>query len=157
MTSSRTTLVLVAGATLALDLGTKVWASARLDTPVHLAGSLSLQLSRNPGVAFGVGTSLPSWVLLVVTGLMCGGILVAGWTGALAPSPAVGLLLGGATGNLLDRLTGGTVVDMIHLTWWPTFNLADVAICVGVGLMLVWSLLPERFSQRTHEPERENP
>jgi signal peptidase II len=47
-------------------------------------------------------------------------------------------------GNLLDRMTGGSVVDMIHLTWWPTFNIADVAICVGAALIVVWSLLPER-------------
>ena len=48
---------------------------------------------------------------------------------------------------MLDRLTEGSVVDMVHLTWWPTFNLADVAICVGAALAVVFSLLPERNSQ----------
>lgn len=140
--ASRRHLVIAAVAVLAVDAASKAWASASLDEPVDLIGSLSLQLGYNPGVAFGVGQSLPSWVLLAVTGAICIGIAVGGWTGALHPPVAVGLILGGAVGNLADRATNGSVVDMIHLTWWPTFNLADVAICVGVVLLVLGSLRP---------------
>lgn len=46
-------------------------------------------------------------------------------------------MLGGAVGNLLVRMLGGSVIDMVHVTWWPTFNLADVAICAGAALIVV--------------------
>lgn len=156
MKTTQRNMLVAAAATLATDLITKAWAAANLDVPVDIGGSLSLQLAHNPGVAFGAGRSLPSWVLLVLTGAICVAIGVAGWRGALGPSIAVGLVLGGATGNLLDRMTGGSVVDMIHLTWWPTFNLADVAICTGVVLLAVWPLLPHRSphpSVQQPEPE----
>ncbi len=147
MTPARRTLLATAVVTLAADLASKAWATAELDQPIEIGGSLSLRLGYNPGVAFGVGQSLPSWTLLLLTGLICAAIAVAGWRGTLLPPVAVGLILGGAIGNLLDRLTEGSVVDMVHLTWWPTFNLADVAICVGAALAVVFSLLPERTSQ----------
>jgi signal peptidase II len=153
MNAARRTLVVTAVVTLVIDLASKAWASARLDRPVEIGGSLSLQLGHNPGVAFGVGQSLPVWVLLMFTGLLCAGIAVAGWRGALVPPVAVGLILGGAVGNLLDRLTGGSVVDMIHLTWWPTFNLADVAICTGAALVVVFALLPAQRIPTPHETE----
>jgi signal peptidase II len=130
-------LIGAAASVLFVDAASKVWASASLDEPVELVGSLSLQLAYNPGMAFGVGESLPSWVLLAVTGLICAGIAWGGWTGALQPPVAAGLIFGGAVGNLVDRMTGGSVVDMIHLTWWPTFNLADVAICTGAVLLVI--------------------
>lgn len=132
-------MVAAACAVLVVDAASKAWASASLDAPVELIGSLSLQLAHNPGVAFGVGDSLPSWVLLVVTGVICGGVAWGGWSGMLHPPVAAGLIFGGAVGNLVDRLTGGSVVDMIHLTWWPTFNLADVAICTGAALLVIGS------------------
>lgn len=130
-------MIVVATSVLVVDAVSKAWASASLDEPVELVGSLSLQLAYNPGVAFGVGDSLPSWVLLAVTGIICAGIAWGGWTGALQPPVAAGLIFGGAVGNLFDRMTGGSVVDMIHLTWWPTFNLADVAICTGAVLLVI--------------------
>lgn len=140
MTAAQGRFAAVAVATLAIDLSTKAWASAQLDRPIQIAGSLSLRLHHNPGVAFGLGRSLPSGILLTVTAALCLALVWAGWTGALHPPVAVGLVLGGAVGNLLDRLTGGSVVDMIYLTWWPTFNLADVAICSGLVLLLLASL-----------------
>lgn len=132
-------LIGAAASVLVVDAASKVWASASLDEPVELVGSLSLQLAYNPGVAFGVGDSLPSWVLVAVTGIICAGIAWGGWTGGLQPPVAAGLIFGGAVANLVDRMTGGSVVDMIHLTWWPTFNLADVAICTGAILLVIGS------------------
>ena len=140
MTRAQRTLVGVALATLVVDAVTKAWAVTSLDQPIEIGGSLSLQLGYNPGVAFGVGQSLPPGMLLAITGAICLAIAWAGWTGRLLPPTAVGLIVGGSIGILADRLTGGSVVDMIHLTWWPTFNLADVAICIGAGLIVIGSL-----------------
>ena len=137
MNRAQRRLGVVAVSTLAIDAASKIYADRALDIPIEIGGSLSLQVSYNPGVAFGVGQSLPSALVLIVTGLLCIGLAVAGWTGSLRPPVAVGLILGGALGNLFDRLLGGSVVDMIHLTWWPSFNLADTAICIGaVGVVL---------------------
>lgn len=140
---ARRTMAVAAVSVLVADAASKVWASAFLVAPVPLVGSLSLQLGHNPGVAFGIGSALPVWAVLVVTGVLCGGIAWAGWAGWLQPPLAAGLIVGGAVGNLVDRMFGGSVVDMIHLTWWPTFNLADVAICTGVALMAVRAFWPQ--------------
>lgn len=150
--SARQRLIVTAGAALAVDVGSKVWAVAALEGPVEVGGSLSLQLSRNPGVAFGLGQSAPTGVLLALTGALCAALAWAGWTGRLQPPLAVGLVLGGAVGNLLDRMLGGSVIDMVHLTWWPTFNLADVAICSGAALIVLDGArqeLRERAAERS--------
>ena len=139
MKRTRRTLIAVAIATVVIDAATKAWASSSLDRPIEIGGSLSLQLGHNPGVAFGLGQSLPTGVLLALNATICFAIAWAGWTGHLRPPFAVGLVVGGAVGNLLDRLTEGSVVDMIYLTWWPTFNLADVAICTGAVLLVLAS------------------
>jgi signal peptidase II len=150
-------MAIAAAVVLAADIASKAWASARLDQPIELLGSLSLQLAHNPGAAFGLGSSLPTWVLLTLTAALCVGIAIGGARGYLAPPFAAGLILGGATGNLLDRLTGGSVVDMIHLTWWPTFNLADVAICTGVAVVIIYSLLPDRPALNSAGSEMKSP
>lgn len=133
-------LVGVACAVMVADVASKIFAVHALDRPFEIVGSLSLRLSYNPGVAFSLGQSLPTGLVLTITALICVGVAVAGWTDALHPPVAVGLVVGGAFGNLFDRLIGGSVVDMIHLTWWPTFNLADAAITVGAAGVVLSSL-----------------
>ena len=73
------------------------------------------------------------------------GVLVVVLLAALLIAPAryrlgLGVLLGGAVGNLIDRLRFGAVVDFVDVPWWPTFNVADVAIVVGV-VLVVWAVL----------------
>lgn len=141
--TARQRLAVAAVAALVVDASSKAWAAADLEAPIEIAGSLSLQLSRNSGVAFGLGQAAPTGLLLALTGALCAGLAWAGWTGRLQPPLAVGLVLGGAVGNLLDRMVGGSVIDMVHLTWWPTFNLADVAICSGAALIVLDGLRQE--------------
>ena len=148
MTTAHLRMLLAAAAAVLLDVISKLLAVRLLDQPVSLLPTLSLQLAYNSGVAFGVGRSLPPGVLLALTGLICLGAAVAGWRGSLRPPVAVGLVVGGAIANLVDRLLGGSVVDMIHLTWWPTFNLADVAICLGIG-GIVLSALRDAWRERS--------
>jgi signal peptidase II len=133
----------VATAVLALDHLTKWWALGALDDrTIDLFWTLRLRLVFNTGSAFGLGSRYSPVIALVAAVvvlvlLKAGRSLRGRW--ALA---AVGLVVGGAIGNLLDRvfregggLLGGAVVDFVDLQWWPVFNVADVAICVGAVLL----------------------
>ncbi len=131
------------------DLATKAWVVRALPVsrPLEIVpGLIDLVHVRNTGVAFSLLANLdPSWVrpLLILATVVAMGALVAYlW---LVPekgatSLGLGLILGGAGGNLVDRVRLGYVVDFIDLHWhghhWPTFNVADIGITVGVALLL---------------------
>jgi len=150
-------LAITALATLALDVATKVWVVERLqgDTVRLLGGALLIRQSRNPGAAFGIAggaTVLFSFVAIVVTVVIARAaprLRSRGWALAL------GLVLGGALGNLVDRVLRdpaplrGAVVDFIDFRVWPSFNVADSAIVVG-GLIAV--LLSLRGIEPTGAP-----
>jgi len=132
----------VAALVVIFDQLTKAWALRALeDGPVHLVWTLRLNLAFNSGAAFGLGRGLapvlaPLAILLVLALLGFGRSAVTTRPGAVA----LGLVLGGALGNLTDRLFGdhgGAVVDFIDLQWWPVFNLADTAITSGVVVLLM--------------------
>ena len=132
----RIAVVIVAAASL--DLLSKAAASAWLSQRgVDLPGPLDLQLAHNPGVAFGVGRAAPPWLMLALTSTVVVVLAIAAWRGRFAGRVGVGLVLGGAIANVVDRIEAGTVVDMLDLGWWPTFNLADVWIVVGAGLLVL--------------------
>lgn len=107
-----------------------------------LLGVMDIHHVHNTGAAFGI---LPAGGHFFVTvALVVLGVLALSWrriaeAGALT-TVALGMIAGGTLGNLIDRLRFGYVVDFLDLRWWPVFNLADSAICVGVGL-LMWKLL----------------
>lgn len=144
-----TPVLLLAGAIVALDQITKLIALGRLSlgVPVPLIeGLLSLTLVLNPGLAFGLlGGIPPAWrwvvaalslVALAVLARVALRVLpTGGWPGRLA----IGLIFGGAVGNLIDRARFGAVVDFVDVHWrgwhWPAFNVADSAITVGVALL----------------------
>jgi signal peptidase II len=126
---------LVAAGVLALDQLTKAIVRATLDRGEDAELILGIDLTnvRNTGVAFGMlaggGTLLTIVTLVALAGLA--GFFVAYSHRAHAWIPT-GLLLGGALGNLLDRIRQGYVTDFIDLPWWPAFNVADIAITFGV-------------------------
>ena len=129
---------------LAVDQLSKSWAVSALDDrDIDLLGSLRLHLERNSGAAFSLNQGRGGLVALLAIAV----VLVIVWVGrSVQTKPgalAVGLVLGGAAGNLTDRVfrdgsgfLGGAVVDFIDLQWWPVFNVADIAIVLG-GLLLV--------------------
>jgi signal peptidase II len=129
------------GLVVALDQGTKALATSLVDRGdrVEVLPFLAFENVRNKGVAFGLGGDI-SAALIAVTIVLLVGMLVflafRGRGGWLVWLPAA-LLLGGALGNLADRVRDGAVIDFIDLPLWPTFNLADVAITVGVLLLLL--------------------
>ena len=128
------------GVIVAIDQGTKALARALVDRGerVEVLPFLAFQNVRNEGVAFGLGGDIPA-VVIGATILVLLGLLVflaaRSRTGWLIWLPAA-LLIGGALGNLADRVRDGAVTDFIDLPLWPTFNLADVAIVAGVLLLL---------------------
>jgi len=135
----------LAGVVVVVDQLTKVWAVAGLsDGPVRLVGSLlQLRLTRNPGGAFSLLTNLTP-VLAVVAVVMAAWIVrTTRRTADAVMAYSLALVLGGAVGNLVDRLVRspgflqGEVVDFIKLPHWPTFNIADSAITIGVILIAV--------------------
>ncbi len=138
-------LVSTALIVLTLDIVSKVTVVATLSSrpPVRLLGGfLTLLVSRNPGAAFSIGTSMT----LVFSAIAIGVIVVILRTSrrirSIPWAITLGLLLGGATGNLTDRifrypgLFRGYVVDWIEVPHWPVFNLADSAIVCG-GILVV--------------------
>lgn len=134
-------MVLVAMIVVAADQVTKSLAVSHLSSgSVHLFGPFALELSYNTGIAFSIGTGLGLPIVLVVVVI----VAVVAWFGRTAPNLAVavalGMVLGGAVGNLCDRIFRGhhgAVVDFIYSGFWPTFNLADAAIVCGCAVLAV--------------------
>lgn len=139
----------VALATYGLDLGTKEWAlrALRPGEARELIGSvLQLNLTFNPGAAFSLGTNA-TWVLTAIACIIVVAILVIARRLASLPwAVCLGLLLGGATGNLTDRFFRapgpgrGHVVDFLQLPNWPIFNVADMAVVGGALLAMLLAL-----------------
>lgn len=127
----RRTLLIIAPVVAAADLASKVWASAALAArDVDLPGPVDLRLGHNSGIAFSLFTDAPVALMVAIGVALVIVFGVAAWRGALPAVPAA-LILGGALGNVVDRIEGGSVVDLFHTGWWPTFNLADVFLSAG--------------------------
>lgn len=147
----RAVLAATAAGVLAADQAAKCLAAHLLASgrpALAVGGFFDLQLSHNPGGAFGILAGRPL-LFVVSTLLIVGAILVWGIRSGRMPV-ALGLVAGGGAGNLLDRILRapgglqGRVVDFIHFHFWPTFNLADSAIVIGVGLLILGELRPQR-------------
>jgi len=148
--------LIIGAASLAagVDLTVKAVVSTQLASGTVLDwGLVSIRLVYNPGVAFSLGSALPSWVISALTGtiiIALGGYLIARSRRLSAVSSAGGaLLLGGALGNFIDRLDGRGVVDYLHTGWFATFNLADVFVTVGVATLALGMLAGQRNPTRT--------
>lgn len=133
--------VAVAAVVVIVDQWTSTWAVHRLvHGPVHVIGPLTLDLGVNTGSAFGLGQGwAPLFAVLAVVAVV-GLVIASRRARSDGLAVALGLVLGGAAGNLVDRLVRpyhGGVVDFIDLHYWPTFNVADAGITVGIVLLLV--------------------
>ncbi|HYF95762.1 MAG TPA: signal peptidase II [Symbiobacteriaceae bacterium] len=149
--------ILLALTVVALDQFTKWLVSTRLEefaeVPV-IEGFFSLQHVRNPGAAFGMLAD-QRWLFIGVTLVAVAGMLyyLRRPEGRQGMVPwALGLLLGGAVGNLIDRIRFGKVVDFFLFYWrdylFPNFNVADIAINVGVGLFILHLVLTGEKERR---------
>jgi signal peptidase II len=158
-------LLAVAVTVLAADIISKVIVVATLSTrpPVRLLGGLlTLRVDRNPGAAFSIGTSMTIVFSAIALGVIVFILRTSRRIRSTAWAGTLGLLLGGATGNLTDRLLRspgplrGYVVDWIQLPYWPVFNVADSSIvCGGILAVLLAArglqidgTVPERAARR---------
>ena len=162
MRASRRTALLygVAAGALLLDRLSKVWAEASLAgrPPIRvIPGVLSFTYTTNSGGAFGLGRSAP-WVFAGATIVVS---LVIVWASfrpmRTSVAIALGLILGGALGNLTDRIVNGSgfrgeVTDFIDLQVWPVFNLADTAIVVGAIVLAASNLGDRAEHDDAHDP-----
>jgi signal peptidase II len=134
-------------AAIAADQLTKLIVSTQLafDESLHVIGPFSIHHVQNSGIAFGLFASATPAVT-ALTALAVGWMLVYfARSGARHPvlPVALGLLIGGSTSNLIDRIRLGHVTDFLDLKYWPAFNLADSFIVVGVAILFVTLLLGE--------------
>ena len=147
----------VATLLVVVDQLTKWWAVAALDDPpraIDLFWTLRLRLLYNRGTAFSLTDDtgpIVSVIAVVVVVLLLR-------SGRTQRSPLVvvgyGLVVGGTVGNLLDRLFregdglfGGGVVDFVDLQWFPVFNVADSALTIGIGLLLIAGFFTDAFDE----------
>jgi len=145
----------VAALVVLADQVTKSVAVSHLARPTHVIGPFGLALSYNSGSAFSLFAGHSALVIVVAIGLVVALVVGACWTSRTSVAVALGLVLGGALGNLTDRaLRGhhGQVVDFITFPHWPTFNVADSCITVGVLLLVIF--LWKSASDAPGKPEK---
>lgn len=152
---TRLWLVAMAGCIYLADQASKLWILANLDhfeQIVVIPGLFQLVHVRNSGAAFGMLADAPEWLrVIVLVGVSSIAVLALAYFvwkasatreyGGTLLRIGLALVLGGAMGNIHDRHAYGDVVDFLDFfigTWhWYTFNIADSAICVGTGLLLI--------------------
>ena len=133
-------------------------AAVVMDPPrvIPVTPFFNLVLGFNPGVSFGLLSDLGSSgpvALSVLTLTIIAFLVLWLWrTQDILEASALGLIIGGAAGNLIDRLRDGAVTDFLDFYvgqyHWPTFNLADIAISLGVGLILIGSFLISKQTKK---------
>ncbi|MGB6431228.1 MAG: signal peptidase II [Candidatus Acidiferrales bacterium] len=152
----------LSAATLAADRATKYLIEARTTDSFRLVivpQGVTLVHSQNPGIAFGVLSDSPSrWLeIALVAGAaavlaLLVWLLVSGRAGGGLARAGVALMIGGAAGNVLDRLLHGVVTDFVEVRLghyiWPAFNVADSALTVGAALILIELLFSGREPRR---------
>ncbi len=136
--------------TVLFDQMTKNWAMYSLNMSIPVTFFLSFTLSFNKGISFGLfNSSQTDQVILVIVALS----IVLGLSLTINRSIFIpySLIIGGAIGNIIDRLRVSAVIDFINLHYknyhFPIFNIADIAICLGCGVLLFAELLQSRKNQ----------
>jgi signal peptidase II len=164
-------LIAILAVSLGLDQATKWWAENHLDRNRVFSFAndmLRIQYAENPGAFLGLGGNLSAsarfWLLTAVNGcflVIIAGILIAKWHMPTGQFVALALLLSGGIGNLIDRTTqNGLVTDFLNVGIGPVrtgiFNVADMAIMAGAGLLFWLSFQQEETQDSGRETERQN-
>jgi signal peptidase II len=146
---------IIVAVVLVVDQLTKTWAVSRLQNDfdgIHLVGSLHFRLAYNSGMAFSKGQGRGAIIGAVALVIVAGLLWFARSVEDVLSRVAIGMVIGGALGNVCDRLfragvtgvpkgfLGGRVVDFVYVGWWPTFNVADSCVVVG-GILLAIATL----------------
>ncbi|HYN34968.1 MAG TPA: signal peptidase II [Ilumatobacteraceae bacterium] len=149
--------VAIAAAVVVVDQLSKHWAVTSLGTDrvIDLVWTLRFNLAFNNGMAFGQARGLGPVIGVVATVVIVYLLVSLRDQTSRLSTVGMGLLIGGAAGNLIDRLfrgdawLNGAVVDFIDLQWFPIFNVADMAVNVGAALLILGSVLSARTHKRT--------
>ncbi|MAN47711.1 MAG: signal peptidase II [Aurantimonas coralicida] len=138
-----------------VDQATKWWiVNYVMDPPqvIPVTGFFNLVLGYNTGVSFSLFGDAPPWLLIAFALVIVAGFVV--WISRVLnrlTAAGLGLIVGGALGNVIDRQRQGAVTDFLDFyvgQWhWPAFNMADVGIVCGVGLLLLEGFLPEKRTE----------
>ena len=149
--------LLVAVVIIVLDQLSKAWALRDLADGhiIHVIWTLQFNLTYNRGMAFSRGTGLGPIIGVMALVVVVMLLLSLRRADNSLTRLATGLIIGGAIGNILDRLFRGSgwmrgaVIDFIDFQWWPVFNIADMAIMIGAATMIVAMLKYNSQIQRT--------
>jgi signal peptidase II len=144
-------VVVVAAAVITIDQLTKTWAVHVLATrDIDLFWTLRFHLARNRGPAFSLGFGSGGLIAILAVVVVIVFLVVGRSVDTKLGVLSLGLVLGGAIGNLVDRafregsgFLGGGVIDFIDPQWWPIFNVADMAVTIG-GVLLVFTASSDR-------------
>ena len=149
--------LLAAAVLVGVDQLIKRWATAVLlpkTAMTLIPGVLELRYFLNDGMAFSMLAGKQK-LLIAATSLMLLGVLWMLFARKLTPLERVAwtLVLGGGIGNLIDRIATGVVVDYINVLFmnFAIFNFADICVCVGVGLLMVWVLFDSYFKEKAEK------
>lgn len=130
-------LLLTALVAILLSIGVNFFAES-IEQPIHLLGSfIALRLAHNPGIAFSVLLPTSIQTLLILIALLLVIIVAIRAKKDALSSLAFGLIIGGAIGNLIDRIPDGVVTDYISVGTFPIFNVADSCISIGAGILIM--------------------
>ena len=148
--------VAIAAVVVAADQLTKEWALGRLGDGeiIHVIWTLQFNLAFNTGMAFGKAQGLGPVIAVIATVVVAGLLVSLRRASSALSTVAIGSVVGGAVGNLIDRvfradgILDGSVVDFIDFQWFPIFNVADIAINVG-GILLVIGYLVDLRRERS--------
>lgn len=149
-------LLCISALVVLVDQSSKTWIEHRLSdgSVIHLMGSLRFSLGYNSGMAWSKGTGLGPYIGLVATLVVVGMLVSLRRVDNPLSALGVSLVIGGAAGNIVDRLfrgpgwMHGKVIDFIDLQWFPAFNVADSAITVGAVLLVLTALVDSRRESR---------
>jgi len=156
--------VAIALGVVVVDQLAKHWAVTSLgeDRTIDLVWTLRFNLAFNNGMAFGQAGGLGPVIAVVATLVIVYLLATLRNESSRISTIGMGLLIGGAAGNLIDRLfrgdawLNGAVVDFIDLQWFPIFNVADMAINVGAALLILGSVLSARQDGTSVRPESQD-
>lgn len=151
-------LILISSCIVALDQFTKFLVQSRMNfgsSIVVIKGLLDISYVTNDGAAFGLFRGWnPIFIMVTFIAIVFIFVYYRQFKDDLWMRIALGFLLGGAVGNLIDRIRINQVIDFINFRWWPSFNVADISVCIGAGMLLIRIIRGEGKPKKTDEVMR---
>jgi len=148
----------VVGCAFGADQLTKWLVTSRLElgSSISIAGSLQISHVQNSGIAFGFFSQATSLVIVLTSAVVIWMLFFFARSGARHPllPAALGLVVGGSVSNLFDRVVHGYVTDFVDFGFFPSFNLADTFIVLGVAALIFFLIAPDRYLPRSGDPRQ---